>query len=280
MFIESIHLGGICLQQTVCYELISVYSKKHQITGLLSRIQQHQKNYLSNHMKYSEILKSLYGSDLDKIINVLQKSVYSTQIKKNKEEDIIIHSGFSFETHKGKRMEILLGLSKLHNQIKIIRQPAVFKSIPQINGLLLSSETDYFNTFCPHIIAKIKEENNDYNLTEFVIKETDDFFYSEHFNEIRLDVLDDPDKRISEIEVITNNNELLKFPLQKRFNTIIFFNGQNFGRYETNRDNNWNDNSENRSIWRNEPGTDNYYDQDGMRRDDEYNPENWQGHDG
>jgi len=232
-------------------------------------------------MKYSEILKSLYGNDLDKIINVLQKSVYSTQIKKNKEEDIIIHSGFSFETHKGTRMEILLGLSKLHDKIKIIKQPAVFKSIPQINGLLLSSEKDYFNTFCPHIIAKIKEENNDYNLTEFIIKETDNFFYSEHFNEIRLDVLGDSGKSIKDIEVVTENNELLKFPLQKRLATTVFFDGQNFMRHEKNRnDGDRNDNSEYRTTWRNDPGTDDYYNEDGMRRDDEYNPENWQGRDG
>jgi hypothetical protein len=107
------------------------------------------------------------------------------------------------------------------------------------------------------------------------------FFYSENFSEIKLDVLEHPEKSIKEIEIITENNESLKFPLQKRLASTIFFDGVNFMRHEKNSNHNdWNNNSEYRAIWKNDLGTDDYYDESGMRRDDEYNPENWQGHDG
>src|SRR5580704_2750844 len=125
-------------------------------------------------MKYSEILKGLYSNDLSKIISILQQSIYSTQLNKKKDGIIAVHTGFTFVTHKGKLMEILVCLSEYSNEIIIIRQNRAdwnYRKIPLLNGLQLFGDDNYFDRFYPLIFAEIFEENDDYNLKGFEIKD-------------------------------------------------------------------------------------------------------------
>src|ERR1700744_2971365 len=118
-------------------------------------------------MLYSKILNSLYNGTTADIIDILNSSIYVTNLNKLNNELIIMHTGFSFNTHKGKAMELYSGFSVNNNEIIIIRQSRnEWTNIPQANGLLmkLTSKNYYLSEIEDGICYKIEEANNDYNL--------------------------------------------------------------------------------------------------------------------
>jgi len=191
-------------------------------------------------MRYSEILQGLYGNDLNKIISILQKSIYSANIDKKKDGVIAIHTGFSFTTHKEKLMEILLGFSETSDEIIIIRQirpDFVYRKIPLLNGLRMAGEKDYFDQFYPLILAEICREKGLYKY--FEIK--DPLKYSD-MNFITEVESKDSNEVIKSIKV-TENDELIDFPLQRKCETKIYFDGKNFSKYIL-RENNYQDDNQ------------------------------------
>ena len=58
-------------------------------------------------MKYAKLLDILYGENLTDILNVLNQSVYATDYTIEDKNSIVVHSGFTFFTHKQKKIDLL-----------------------------------------------------------------------------------------------------------------------------------------------------------------------------
>jgi hypothetical protein len=193
-------------------------------------------------MRYSEVLQRLYSNDLNKVISVLQKSIYSTELDKRKDGIIAVHTGFTFVTHKSKLMEILVCFNENSNEIIIIRQNRAdwnYRKIPLLNGLQLFGDKDYFDRFYPLILAEVIEENDDYNLKGFEIKEPLKYLDINLISEVQSD---DSDEVIKSIKIKIENNELIEYPLQRNYETKIYFDGKIFKEYILNDSNYEDDN--------------------------------------
>lgn len=193
-------------------------------------------------MTYSEIIAELYSDDVLRIITILNKSVYASNINKTKKNILVVHTGFVFNTHNKTPIEILYDL----NTEVVIRQPRkenFSSNIPLINGLWAKGNGKYFGLFYALTISQIKEKDND----EFEYLEINNPYQYFHLNPIKeIEVKDYKDKFIRGLKVIGETNEV-EYPFQKRFTEEIFYDGNIFRKnihqeeYYKNSQNNNND---------------------------------------
>lgn len=172
------------------------------------------------HMFYSQILDTLYNGTSNDIVNILNNSVYSTSLNKVNHELIIIHTGFSFFTHKEKEMELYAGFSLNNNKILLIRQSrADWANVPQVNGLQMKiTNRNYYlteveNGFC----YEIDETEDDYNL-KVQPENKDNLYY------ITLDYLA---KNFGHFKINTKNG-VLNFPWYRQFKDRLYLDGTKF----------------------------------------------------
>ncbi|HEY8929136.1 MAG TPA: hypothetical protein VIM55_08095 [Mucilaginibacter sp.] len=173
-------------------------------------------------MFYSEILDALYNKGISDVVKILNTSIHSTNLNKLDNELFIIHTGFSFVTHKGKEMELYAGFSTTSNKLTIIRQPRAnwsYKWVPLINGLFfeITARNNYLNKYNGRICDSIDEVNNDYHF---------------QFDELNYDTIIniDPNRLTEELGLfeITTNGRILKFRRSKQLKQPIYLDGVKF----------------------------------------------------
>jgi len=89
---------------------------------------------------------------------VLNQSVYVTAYEENKEDPSVIHTGFTFKSHKDKQFELLYDLD---TEIIIwqVRNEGM-SSIPQMNGILITKNGEsYFNAYYNIVRHKLYEQS-------------------------------------------------------------------------------------------------------------------------
>jgi hypothetical protein len=170
-------------------------------------------------MLYSEILDALYNGEINEVVKILNMSTYSTSLNKTNEEIYVIHTGFSFITHKEKEMEILAGFSTVSNQIFLIRQARAnwsYRWIPLINGVFVKiTQKNYFLNLIDNKICKqIEEVDDDYNIICVEYESPNDILNLEIYE--------------SDTFKILKNQFVIEFPLNRKFKTPIYLNGINF----------------------------------------------------
>ncbi|QKJ30872.1 hypothetical protein HQ865_14315 [Mucilaginibacter mali] len=173
-------------------------------------------------MKYSEILNGLYNGGIDDVIKILNASIYSTKLNKSDDEIIVVHTGFSFFTHKGTEMEVLVGFSTSSNELVVIRQTRAnwsYRYIPLINGvrLRIPQKNHFINLLDNNVFDQIDESGDDYHLR------------CEEYNSLdevhNLELIADN----FSFKVITNRL-ILEFPLHRKFKNPVYLNGTIFSR--------------------------------------------------
>ncbi|WP_316787115.1 hypothetical protein [Pedobacter frigiditerrae] len=178
-------------------------------------------------MNYSEVISGLFDIDINNVIKVLQASIYSDKINK-KESHYVVHTGFTFFTHKGKYIEVLYDLISK----RVIRQPRnenYSTNIPLINGIRVTGDGEYFNRFFPCLISEIDDN--------------DMFIESEINHPFQYLNIDD----IVEVEIkggnsivnfksikIEKNKVIVEYPFQRKFKQTIFFDGLSFKVFDDN----------------------------------------------
>ena len=174
-------------------------------------------------MLYSEILDALYNGTLNDVLKVLNRSVYSTKLNKLDNELFIIHTGFSFTTHKGKEMEIYVGFSTTSNEIVIIRQSRAdwsYRWVPLLNGIVvkITEKNHHLNQVDHKFCDEVKEINNDYQI-HFIELETSDSILNLDAKKL-IDTL-------GLFSVITEK-EVLKFPWTRKLSQKVYLDGLRF----------------------------------------------------
>lgn len=93
-------------------------------------------------MTFSETIRRLYSDDLSRIISVLNDSIYVAESVQGNEE-LCLHTGFSFINQNGKRFEIIYD-SETEKIYRQVRNSA--EKLPQIIGLWVARyESQFFN---------------------------------------------------------------------------------------------------------------------------------------
>jgi hypothetical protein len=209
-------------------------------------------------MKYSEILKIIYGNDLQQIIKILNFSIYVTDFKMQK-NSIVVNTGFSFKTHNLKTIELYYELESE----SIIRQPKLeLLSVLQINGLVcVKDKRDYFNQYLEFILTEISENEN--NGTFYFLKDPEKYLELNSINEIF--VIKD-NKRVYKLtSILVKKGKSLKskYPYFKDLAVPLFYDGTQFSLYEDydlkEPNNDYDDTTDDNDIWDGEnpyPGID------------------------
>jgi hypothetical protein len=174
-------------------------------------------------MLYSEILNALYNKGISDVVNILNTSIYSTNLNKLDSELFIIHTGFSFVTQKEKEMELYAGFSKTNNKVVLIRQVRAnwsYKFVPLINGLFIKiTERNYYlNDIDIQICNSIEEVSDDYHLQSTEFKNRDEIL---EFDPNRLN------DALGMFEIKTNGR-VLEFSRSKQFKQPIYLDGVKF----------------------------------------------------
>jgi len=182
-------------------------------------------------MNLTEVLAGLYNSKLDKVLEVINKSKYVTDFEIKKDDYLIFHTGFTFQTHTGKMFELLYNF----NSKQLIRQNRNGNfTVPSLLGLQYKLKDKYFNSYTNLIVISVNNtgaiglagivdyKNLDregpikeviiYNLKNEIVTEVHSKFIINHLE-------DNTEKKIH------------KLPLSKKLESIIFFNGRTFERY-------------------------------------------------
>jgi hypothetical protein len=181
-------------------------------------------------MKYTEIVQSLYSDNIYNILKVIQRSIYVTEFNRPSEDVIVIHSGFTFLTHKKTCFEILFSFSLTSNELIILRQKRADwnqRVIPLIHGIRLEKTTKYFDSYYTYIFNKIKVVKNDYELTSSDLKFTSKYLDVQALNDVELET----GEIIDHIVIANEDNTILKFNLHRHFSKPFFFDGQSFSLY-------------------------------------------------
>src|SRR5688500_11533197 len=95
-------------------------------------------------MNLIEALKGLYSQSLSDILAVINKSKYITDYNFDKNDCFIIHTGFSFSTHKGKSFELLFEVFS-KQIIRQNRNPGF--TLPSLLGLHYILNGKYLNSY-------------------------------------------------------------------------------------------------------------------------------------
>jgi hypothetical protein len=145
----------------------------------------------------------------------------------------VIHTGFCFSIHTGKRMEVLYNVE---NE-KIIRQNRLESfSIPLLNGLFLAkSDSEFFNAYLPLMYAGVAINNNGSGY--FVEPDTiQDYSNRYNITSIRGKQKNDTDfQEIQAFQVFDPDNPEVKvkeYPFQRVFMETIFFGNNRFSLFQ------------------------------------------------
>lgn len=184
-------------------------------------------------MEYSELLTVIYGNDLSKIIRVLNQSLYATDFICNEEYPLIAHTGFSFDTHKGRRIDLLFHFKTK----KIIRQARAYNfSLPQINGLIVTRMNEkYINHFLELMVINISVDKNE-EPRFYYLKDSNKYIGKDLINEV---IVTDEQKTqsitVESFKLVSNNKVVREFPLYRNFEHSIFFDGKVFKDFDPNK---------------------------------------------
>jgi hypothetical protein len=184
-------------------------------------------------MLYSEIMHALYFGGIDDVVRILNMTVYSTNLNKSDDEMFVIHTGFSFLTHKGTEMEILAGFFTTSNNIVMIRQARSnwsYRQIPLINGVFIKirEKNHFLDWVDDRVCIKINEVGEDCNLSYVEYNNSDEIYNWAY----------DADNKDN--FTIDTSRGVLNFPLSKKFKNPIYLNGRTFSSRQPikNEDNN------------------------------------------
>lgn len=185
-------------------------------------------------MKYSKLLEILYGKDIEKIINVLNQSIYVTDFTPNDSESLVLHTGFSFESHKNKRIDILYDLMTE----SIIRQVHNDRlSIPLICGIYaVKQNSQYFNSFYEFIVTDVFENNNEKAGIQLLKNPATYFNKNSIIEIIVIDKETKEENHISSINIHYNDSQIKETPLQKKLADKIYFGQNSFSHYIDNNE--------------------------------------------
>ena len=183
-------------------------------------------------MKYSEVLNNLYSNDLDGILKVLNQSIYVTDFVYHEKESIVIHTGFTFNSHKGKKFELLYDI---HTKtiIRQIRNDSL-TIIPQLNGVILvKNGQNYFNSYTNIVVSEITlVNNNDEEFEIFKLKNPEVYRRNNKIEKIELiDEENNKELSLNSIKIIENNVVKHHVDLQKHLKEKIFYDGITFSKY-------------------------------------------------
>lgn len=184
----------------------------------------------TQNMNYKKLLKKLYGSKEEALINLINVAI-SLNDYKPKQESIIVNTGFVFYSfkNKGDGYEKLLWtlLFDLETETVLIKQYNSKNDLP-FNGVIVfkTKDGDYKN-YSPPIIMSIIGIN-DLNKSE-ILQLAPNIDYEEKMFNGRLFLISKETKDKSQIRkiIIKSNSELDRtFPLEKEFEQhLICFNG-------------------------------------------------------
>ena len=184
-------------------------------------------------MTFADIIRKLYGDDIQQIVNILNASIYVTEGLYNS-EDTCIHTGFSFVNHKDKKFEILYnGKTEV-----LYRQPRnLSENLPLIIGLLVGKEnSQFFNSFNAAAILEISElDNGKEDGICYRIKNPEMFLNEKPILSVEVQESENqPFIEASTFKILNKKkDQVFEFPLQKKLSTKIFYNGNTnlFERY-------------------------------------------------
>ena len=180
-------------------------------------------------MKHSHLLEILYNSDIEDILQILNQSIYITNYSSPIETPIIIHTGFYFNSHRDKKIELLYDL----NQEIVLRQVRNYGGeLPLINGLLAGRRDGiYYNSFHKLVVIKIKKNNNLQGVFKY-LKDPYTYLGKEKVTEITvIDPNDDTESVVNTFKIMEGNSVFKEIPLQKILSETLFFNGSTFSKY-------------------------------------------------
>jgi len=180
-------------------------------------------------MKYSKLLYILYGDSLSDILNILNQSVYVTDYITEDKNSIVVHTGFTFLTHKQKKIDLLYDF-KNETIIRQVRNDGF--AIPQINGMFATKGDDnYFNYFCDIVLTEIVEEKDEES-TFYHLKNPYTYLNINKINEITvIDKEKNNEITYTSFKISSNGILIKEIPLQKELEDIIFFDGDLFKKY-------------------------------------------------
>ena len=177
-------------------------------------------------MRLLDILNNLESEDIDKILPVLNSSIYVTDFTP-KDDSVIIHLGFVFELQTKSKMELFFDIKT----DSIIRQKRDYAKIPQLLGLVAIFNSNYLNTFTPLVITSYLTKD------QILFAEWPDYKTANPettANEIEL-VSEDRKKKIKythfEIPDLTKKNTVDGFSITRTLRKRVFFDGNTFKRF-------------------------------------------------
>jgi len=172
-------------------------------------------NQKNDKLTYGQLISILYGENLQQIIDIINKSVYAEDYQEP-ENIAHLHTGFSFETHKGKKVELIVNM-KTGELIRQVRTKSGF-NIPQINGLfVIKHGYKFFNAF--HHLWLFQTNlsyDEDWKIIEFESIDNEDF------DDV---AIKKGNKEFTEVKIASENGSIKNFPLRKVLSKKLFFNG-------------------------------------------------------
>lgn len=184
-------------------------------------------------MKYSKVLEILYGSNVDSILVLLNAAVYAPQHKLPPKAIDVVHTGFCFKIHTGKRMEVLYNVETE----SLIRQNRLESySTPLLNGLFLAKgDSEFFNAYLPLLYVGVAANNNG---SGYFVEPEMIMQYSNRYDiaSIRGKQKNDIDfQEITAFQVFDPNNpetKVIEYPFQRVLEETLFFGNNRFSVFQ------------------------------------------------
>ena len=186
-----------------------------------------------------DILNKLYSNSSQDVFSILNSSIFITEMK-NKNDAILFHTGFRFQTHKASLVDIYYDLySKQiirysHNPSKTHERP------PHLIGSLCKvGDSGYIENCYKWLITSISVKDlnnkNDDNILKGLlgnnILDLDSLtFVLGEIKEVPV-MDDDGNLETHKVFKLFDVNDVKELPLQKNFAGIVFFNGFKFNEY-------------------------------------------------
>lgn len=170
--------------------------------------------------KYLDLLKILYGNSFSSILSVLNESVYVTDFSSEKP---LLHTGFSFSLHTGKKMDILFCPSTN----TIVRSPKTQSQVPQLTGLWVGKNGGgHFTSMLRNYIPVMAQPFQKYlikNLEKYLSKKPEQIVLLK--DNVKEEIV------IESFKIEDENNEIHEFPLNKHLSNIVFYGQSIFQAY-------------------------------------------------
>ncbi|MEI9957787.1 MAG: hypothetical protein WDM90_16145 [Ferruginibacter sp.] len=156
-------------------------------------------------MKFSEVIYNLYCHDNDKIIETINLSLWAKDYPFDKNDCLIIHTGFIFEMQKSKKIELFYDF---RNE-QIIRQTK-FSDNPSVLGLVHLFWNDWIKIWEHKMVISFNEVRGEIVVSSF--ENAEEVFDYKDF----------------EIIPIGNSETILMNQLERNFEKELRFDGDRF----------------------------------------------------